>query len=195
MNTNTQNMTLSDYLIPVESQKLNFLKNIILIVSFSMVMGISAQIRINLGFTPVPITTQTLVVLLTGALLGSKKGSLVMILYLVEGIFFPVFSNGGSGFFWQFSTGGYLLGFIPATYMIGYMVERGWSNKPWILPVMLLGNIIIYIPGLITLSLWVPEGKVLEYGLFPFIPGDLIKIIIASILIPLIYTKIYATKG
>ena len=195
MNSKTGHMTLSDYLIPVESQKLRFLKDIILIIGFSMIMGISAQIRINLGFTPVPITSQTLVVLITGALLGSKRGAAVMLLYLLEGAIFPVFSNGSSGFFWQLSTGGYLLGFIPAAFIIGYLVERGWSTKPWILPAMLLGNIIIYIPGLIVLSLWVPEGKTLEYGLLPFIPGDLIKIILASILIPIIYTKIYNNKG
>ena len=118
-----------------------------------------------------------------------------MLLYLLEGAIFPVFSNGSSGFFWQLSTGGYLLGFIPAAFIIGYLVEQGWSTKPWILPAMLLGNIIIYIPGLIVLSLWVPEGKTLEYGLLPFIPGDLIKIILASILIPIIYTQIYNNKG
>ena len=82
MNLNTQHMTLSDYLIPVESPKLRLLKNLILIVSFSLIMGISAHIRIDLIFTPVPITSQTLVVLLTGAVLGSKKGAAVMILYL-----------------------------------------------------------------------------------------------------------------
>ena len=84
---------------------------------------------------------------------------------------------------------------IILAFIIGYLVERGWSTKPWILPAMLLGNIIIYIPGLIVLSLWVPEGKTLEYGLLPFIPGDLIKIILASILIPIIYTQIYNNKG
>ena len=88
-----------------------------------MIMGISAQIRINLGFTPVPITSQTLVVLITGALLGSKRGAAVMLLYLLEGAIFPVFSNGSSGLFWQLSTGGYLLGFIPAAFIIGYLVD------------------------------------------------------------------------
>lgn len=195
MNLNTQHMTLSDYLIPVESPKLRLLKNLILIVSFSLMMGISAHIRIDLIFTPVPITSQTLVVLLTGAVLGSKKGAAVMILYLFEGAFLPVFSNGDPSLFWQLSTGGYLIGFIPAAYIVGYLVESGWSTKPWILPAMLLGNIVIYIPGLLVLSLWVPQGTTLEYGLLPFIPGDLIKIIIASILVPIIYTKIYNNKG
>ena len=195
MNSNIHNTILSDYLLPIESPTGKLIKNLLLILSFSLMMGLSAQIRINLGFTPVPITMQTLVVLLTGALLGSKKGSLVMILYLIEGSFLPVFSNGTSGLFWQLSTGGYLFGFIPATFIVGYLVEHGWANKPWILPAMLLGNIVIYLPGLIVLSFWVPEGKTLEYGLMPFVAGDLTKIILASMAVPLIYTKINRNEG
>ncbi|HCG91100.1 MAG TPA: biotin transporter BioY [Dehalococcoidia bacterium] len=190
MNLNNNHLVLVDWMIPRYSPSIDFLKNAILVIIFSLIVSLSAQIRINLGFTPVPITAQTFVVLLTGALLGSKRGASVMILYIIEGAFLPVFSNGGSGLIWQLSTGGYILGFIPAAYMIGKLIELGWAQKPWILPSLILSNALIYIPGLAVLSFWVPEGTTFEYGLFPFILGDLIKIILVAIVIPLTYNQV-----
>ena len=143
-----------------------------------------ARVSIPLGFTPVPITGQTLAVLLTGASLGSRRGASSMALYLVAGWFLPIYAGGNSGFFWNLASGGYLVGYIAAAFIVGFLCERGWDRKVWILLAMLAGNVALYIPGLIQLSFFVPEGKTLELGLYPFIPGDLVKILMASLLIP-----------
>ena len=149
-----------------------------------MVTALLARVSIPLGFTPVPITGQTLAVLLTGAALGSRRGASSMALYLVAGALLPVYAGGGSGLVWNLASGGYIIGFIPAAYVVGFLCERGWDRRVWIILAMLAGNIVLYIPGLIQLSFFVPEGKVLELGLYPFIPGDLIKLYIASLTVP-----------
>ena len=107
-----------------------------------------------------------------------------MTLYLVAGAWLPVYAGGGSGFVWDLASGGYIIGFIPAAYVVGFLCERGWDRRVWIILAMLAGNIVLYVPGLIQLSFFVPEGKVLELGLYPFIPGDLIKLYIASLTVP-----------
>src|SRR5258708_26526778 len=94
--------TLADYLIPVparEARTLNLLRHIALIVVFSLFVALCAQISIPLGFTPVPITLQTLAVLLAGAALGSKRGAAALLLYLGMGVaHLPVLAGGTSGF-------------------------------------------------------------------------------------------------
>ena len=170
--------------MPVDDAARRVARDVALIVAFSLLVALLARISIPLPFTPVPITGQTLGVLLTGAALGSWRGAAAMTLYLVEGFQFPVYAGGGSGLFWQMASGGYLVGFIPAAFIVGYLCERGWERKAWIILAMLAGNIVLYVPGLIQLSFFVPNDKVLEYGLYPFIAGDLIKLYIASLAVP-----------
>jgi biotin transporter BioY len=146
-----------------------------------------AQVKIPLGFTPVPITGQTFAVLLVGAALGSRRGAAAMLLYLIAGSWLPFYAGGASGFVWSIASGGYIVGFIPAAYVVGWLAERGWDRKVWILVAMLAGNIILYLPGLLWLSRFVlPEwacGNTLNCGLYPFILGDLIKLYVASLLL------------
>ena len=85
---------------------------------------------------------------------------------------------------WGLAAGGYIIGFFPAAYLVGFLSERGWDRRVWIILAMLLGNIVLYIPGLIQLSIFVPEANVFEIGLYPFILGDLIKIYLAALIIP-----------
>lgn len=94
------------------------------------------------------------------------------------------FTSGSSGFFWAISSGGYIIGFIAAAYVVGLLCERGLGSSIWILPTLLLGNIVVYVPGLIQLSLFTPDGKTLEWGLYPFIAGDLLKLVVAALLVP-----------
>jgi biotin transporter BioY len=82
------------------------------------------------------------------------------------------------------SSGGYIVGFIAAAYVVGFLCERGLSSSIWILPTLLLGNVLVYVPGLIQLSLFAPSGKTLAWGLYPFIAGDLLKLMIAALLVP-----------
>jgi biotin transport system substrate-specific component len=101
--------------------------DIFIIIGATVFISLSAQIAFNVPFSPVPITGQTLAVILCGAFLGSKKGSLAILAYLLEGISgLPVFAQAQYGLSHLFGpTGGYLLGFIPAAYISGYAVERG----------------------------------------------------------------------
>ncbi len=159
-------------------------RDAILIVGFSLLTALFAQIRIDLAFTPVPITGQTLAVLLTGAALGSRRGAAAMLLYLVMGMGLPFYAGGVSGFFWDLTSGGYIIGFVPAAFLVGWLCERGWDRQVWIILAMLAGNVALYVPGLIQLSYFVPDDKVFEYGLYPFIVGDLIKLYIAALAVP-----------
>ena len=118
-----------------------------------------------------------------------------MTLYLVAGAFLPVYAGGGSGLFWTFASGGYIIGYIPAAFVVGFLCERGWDRRVQIILAMLAGNIVLYIPGLIQLAVFVPVDKVLQLGLYPFIPGDLIKLGIASVMLPTAWGMLRWSKG
>ena len=188
-------ISLVDALFPVRESSRKWIRDAILVLGFALVTALLARVSIPLGFTPVPITGQTLAVLLTGAALGSRRGASSMTLYLVAGAWLPVYAGGGSGFVWDLASGGYIVGFIPAAYVVGFLCERGWDRRVQIILAMLAGNIVLYIPGLIWLAFFVPVGKVLEYGLYPFIPGDLIKLGIASLMLPTAWGLLRWSKG
>ena len=190
-------------------------RDVALVIGFSLFMALLARLSIHLPFTPVPITGQTLGVLLTGAALGSWRGAAAMTLYLVEGSQLSVYAGGGSdyvwqlasgnfifgftsgasGLFWNMASGGYLIGFIPAAFLVGYLCEHGWDRKVWIILAMLAGNVMLYLPGLLQLSLFVPSDKVFEYGLYPFILGDLLKLYMASLIVPLAWGLLDRRRG
>jgi biotin transport system substrate-specific component len=121
------------------------------IIGFSLLLGLSAQIAFHLPFSPVPVTAQTFAVLLTGGLLGSKRGSLSLLTYIAQGaVGLPVFAGGIGGVAVLLGPrGGYLLGFILAAYVIGLLVERGWDRRVATTALaMLVGNVTIYLFGL-----------------------------------------------
>lgn len=179
----------SGTLVEAVFPRANIARDVFLIVAFSLITAGFARISIHLPFTPVPITGQTLAVVLTGAVLGSRRGALAMLAYLTEGSAgLPVFAGGGSGLFWNLASGGYLIGYVPAAYVVGFLAERGWNRGTGVLLAMLAGNVVLYIPGLIHLAFWVGWGKTLALGLYPFIPGDLVKLYIASLVLPSAWT-------
>lgn len=179
-------MTYADVLRP-SVKRYALLYDIALITVSSFFIALSAQITILLPFSPVPITGQTLAVLLTGALLGSRRGSLCIIAYLIEGATgLPVFAGGQAGLAPILGpTGGYLIGFIAAAYLTGLLAERGWDRRfGTTILAMLLGNIVIYVVGLPYLASFLRTWKIFPIGLYPFIPGDLLKVVIAATLLP-----------
>lgn len=190
--TNIKNLTFIDIIFPSYNKSsirsINLLKKAIIVLSFSLFTAVSAKIRILLPFTPVPITGQTLAVLITGTILGSRMGTLSILIYLLAGIAgIPLFSGKSAGMAYLLSpTGGYLIGFLIAAYVMGKLAERG-SDQSIIscIPMMLLGELIIYTFGLLWLVHFVPMDKLLMTGLIPFIPGDLIKLALASVIMPL----------
>ena len=158
-----------------------------LVLGGSLFIALSAQIVIPLPFSPVPITGQTLAVLLVGALLGSRRGTLSVLAYLTEGAMgLPVFAGGGTGVVWLLGpTGGYLFGFVVAAFITGWLAERGWDRRvETTLLLMLAGNVTIYAAGLPYLASYVGFDGVLALGFYPFIGGDVAKCLLASALLP-----------
>jgi biotin transporter BioY len=159
-----------------------------LVIAGSLFIALSAQLAVRLPFSPVPITGQTLAVLLTGALLGSRRGALSTLAYIAEGLAgLPVFAGGAAGIMHLFGpTGGYLVGFVAAAFVAGRLAERGWDrHMAWAAVAMLLGNLVLYAPALAWLSRFVGAEKALALGLYPFIAGDLLKIGFAAAMLPL----------
>lgn len=151
-----------------------------LVAGFSLVIALTAQIAIPLPFTPVPVTLQTLAVLLAGCLLGSGRGALAVVAYIAEGSAgLPVFSGGTGGIIHVLGpTGGYLVGFLAAAYLVGLLAETGLAVN-WLgsLVTLLVGSLVLYIPGLIWLGFYVGYNHVLAMGFLPFIIGDGLKIV------------------
>ncbi len=185
--------TLADYLVPArESRTLNFVRNLALIIVFSLFTALCAQVSIPLWFTPVPITLQTLAVLLTGAALGSKRGALAMVLYVGLGsAHLPVFAGGASGF--PIFTGGYLIGFIVAAFVVGWLCERGLDRSLLTSALaMLPGSLLIYLIGATWLgfALHASASVAIAEGVLPFVVGDLLKLAVATLLLPLAWALV-----
>ena len=149
-------------------------------------VGLLAQISIHLPFTPVPITGQTLGVLLAGTALGWRRGALALALYAIAGVAgVPWFAGGTSGY--ASASFGYVIGFFAAAALCGYLAERG-ADRSVVksLPAMLAGEVMIYAFGLtwLALDLHLSASAALAEGLTPFLAGDLIKTVIAAGLLP-----------
>lgn len=164
----------------------------IFMILFSVVfLAIMANIRIPLW--PVPITMQTFGVFLIAFFFGSKKGLLSILAYILFGVIgFGVFAGYKSGMAAILGpTGGYIVGFLGAAFIVGYMIEKGYGRtKKSVLLCMVIGNLIIYLFGLIGLRLYFVDFsllKILSVGLFPFLIGDAIKIIGAVGLFPYLW--------
>ncbi len=155
-----------------------------LIVSGSLLLALSAQLAI--GF-PVPISAQTFAVLLIGALLGPKRGAICVLAYLVEGAMgLPVFAQGKAGLVvFLGPTGGYLVGFIAAAYIVGLLAKKGWDRRfLTTFLAMLIGSSVIYLFGVGWLSCLVGAKQALIAGLYPFVVGDILKALLAAMLLP-----------
>lgn len=180
------NATVADLLRP-GARRLAGFYDLTLIVGGSLLIGLCAQIKILLPFGPIPVTGQTFAVLTIGALLGSRRGCLAVLAYLAEGAAgLPVFAFGGGVGAFADPTGGYLIGFVPAAYVTGSLAQRGWDRRiASTVLAMALGNAAIYACGLFWLCYVMGiNSAVLTAGLYPFVAGDLLKIVLAAILLP-----------
>jgi len=183
-------MTVVDVFRPSDRQ-LARSYDVAMVVGGSIFIALLAQVAI--GF-PVPMTGQTLAVLMAGALLGSRRGALCVLTYIAEGLLgLPVFAQGKAGPAALLGpTGGYLVGFVAAAYIVGTLAERGWDRRAaTTVLAMTLGNLAIYACGLLWLSSLVyfldkplATDGVLAVGLYPFLAGDLVKIVLAAVLLP-----------
>lgn len=162
-----------------------------LVLGGSLLIAVLAQVVVVLPFTPVPITGQTLGVLVVGTAYGWRLGTLTLLLYLAQiavGLPFAAEGEGGLGrLTLATASGGYLWGFLAAGALCGWLANRGWDRSiRSSLGVMLLGNIVIYLIGLpwLAASIDVPAAEALELGLYPFVLGDLLKLLLAAGLLP-----------
>ena len=173
--------------------ELSMTKKIALALGMACVIGLAAQARIPLAWTPVPITGQTFAVLLAGVLLGRWWGGISLAMYAGLGAAgLPWFNGltGGAGILVG-PTGGYIVGFILAALFLGHFTDKYIRSRSFfsMLGLMLFANfVLIYIPGLLQLSLWlglvkgeaIGFSQVLGLGLLPFIAGDMVKIVAAA---------------
>ena len=182
--TYAENQTLiGAWLAPLDG-----LRQVALAIVFSLLVALAAQIVIPLPFTPVPITGQTFAVLLAGALLGSRLGTIAMILYTVEGaVGLPVFRGGNGGFAYLIGspTAGYLLSYPLAAYVVGLLAEHGWDKKYLTAAAaMLIGSVIVLFCGWAWMARIFGAMEAFRLGVAPFIVGDIIKIALAAGLLP-----------
>ena len=181
--------TLASAVWPSEKAS-GMVRNVILAIGGTALLTIAAKIQVP--FYPVPMTMQTFVVLALGMAYGWRLGGATLILYLAEGaVGLPVFAGTpekGIGLAYMLGgTGGYLIGFVLAAAVCGWLAERGWDrNVAKTALAMFAGNIIIYVPGLLWLGgLFGWDKPILEWGLTPFILGDLTKLALAAAVLPL----------
>ena len=175
-------MILTEQLIKSKS----LTTNIVIALSCSIFLALLARLSMPVPFSPVPITGQTFGILFLGTVLGSRLGVLSVIAYISEGLVgFPVFAGGTAGFLYLLGpTGGYLIGFIPAVYLVGYLSEKRWTNKfTATIITMIFGTSIIFIFGISWLAITAGFGTALSIGLYPYLLGAAVKIILASVIV------------
>ncbi|MEM1398475.1 MAG: biotin transporter BioY [Pseudomonadota bacterium] len=168
----------------------SLLRSIILVVFGTLLLWVSAKIKVP--FYPVQQTMQTFVVLMIAAVYGWRLGVITILAYLAEGAAgLPVFSGTperGIGIAYMVGpTAGYLVGFVVATLTVGFLAQRGWDRSIWRTAVMTaIGHCIIYAFGLLWLGTLIGWDKpVLELGMYPFLLGDVVKVALATALLPL----------
>lgn len=177
----------------------NMVRSMALAIAGSLLVAAAAQITVPMW--PVPMTLQTLAVLLVGGAYGARLGAATLGLYALEGaVGLPFFASGRSGIFdakldylLPASSMGFIVGFIVAAALVGYLAQSGWIDSiTRMIMATVLGGTVLYVPGLIWLGVWaattgvVPEGMTaaqaaLSWGLHPFIPGDILKAVIAAL--------------
>ena len=177
----------NETLLGVALAPLDFVRQVGLVIGFSLLTALSAQIVIPVP--PVPFTAQTFAVVLTGALLGSRLGAIAMIVYLIEGAFGLPFFSGGSGGYWHLvgPTGGYLVAFPAAAYITGAFAEHEWDRRfLTAVAAMAIGTLVILLAGWMWFSLVARTSPALTVfdTVLKFIPGDVLKICLAAAVLP-----------
>jgi biotin transport system substrate-specific component len=199
-------VTLGDFLVPIRlGERISApARHLILIGLGTLLIIVGARFTFYLPGDPlVPVTLQTFGVLFGGAMLGFRRGVLSVLLYIALGLFLPVFAyDQAAGVYRQGLdtivalkdgqlvlgvTGGYLVGFVLASAVTGRLAELGWDRHiGGSLGAMLLGSVAIYAVGLpwLAVAAQLSVEQTLKFGLWPFIPGDLLKLGAAALLLP-----------
>jgi biotin transporter BioY len=177
----------ADTLIGAALAPLDWTRSVSLVVAFSLLTALAAQIVIPVG--PIPITGQTFAVLLTGALLGSRLGAMAMIVYLIEGASGLPFFYGGHGSLAHLlgPTGGYLVAFPAGAFIAGAFAENGWDKRFLTAVVaMAVGSLVILLAGWAWFMVLThtPPLAAFKVSVFPHVAGDIIKVLLAAAVLP-----------
>ncbi len=166
-----------------------------LVVFGSLLLAVSAQFKIPLY--PVPVTGQTLVVLLIGMTYGPRLGGITVAAYLFEGALgLPVFAGGAAGVAVLMGpTAGYLFGFLLAAIAMGYLAERGMGRTVVsTIAAMVIGNCVIYLCGALWLANFIGFAQAIAAGVLPFLYGDALKLVVAAGLMPWAWRAVKSEK-
>ena len=166
-----------------------------LVVFGSLLLAVSAQFKIPLY--PVPVTGQTLVVLLIGMTYGPRLGGVTIAAYLFEGALgLPVFAGGAAGVAVLMGpTAGYLFGFLLAAIAMGYLAERGMGRTVVsTIAAMVIGNCVVYLCGALWLANFIGFGQAIVVGVLPFLYGDALKLVVAAGLMPWAWRAVKSEK-
>lgn len=167
-----------------------FFKQSLLVLAGVVLLAFASQLSIPLR--PVPLTFQSATVVLIGMAYGARYSTYVVAAYLIAGILgIPVFADFSAGFNYIYGpTSGYLIGFLPAAWLSGFLAQKGWAKTVWqSFLATCLGVSVIFICGVSVLSLYIGFQKAIMYGVMPFIVTEPIKLFAASCLIPRFWKK------
>ena len=182
--------------IKIKTKEKEFLKSIFLVLSGVIFLSIMSQLIIPLYFTPVPISLGSFGVMLIALLYGRKLGTATVLSYVAAGsLGAPIFAGFKAGSLFS-PTGGYILGYIAAALILGFLFDKGIA-KSYVKTFLslLLVSVIIFILGALVLMLFVPIKNVFMAGVLPFIPGDMLKVVAATLLFPRLWKFIKKNKN
>ncbi len=193
-------ITIGDFLVPIRiGERISArIRHIVLICVGAAFIALTANLTFWLPGNPVPITGQTLSVLVVGGALGLRRGAMSVALYLLLGLFLPIYAGQAHGLgtivgvrssgLVLGAPGGYLVGFLFAAALIGWLAELGWDRHVrGAVAAMILGEVVIYaigVPWLAVAAHLSPEDAISK-GFMPFVVGDAIKLAIAAGIFPL----------
>ena len=199
MESTWNNKVLSDTLGATEGTALR-IKQAVLVVLGIVLLAVAAKIKVPMW--PVPITMGTFAVLTIGAAYGARLGLVTILGYMIVGALgFDVFAGSSAEKFgltyMMGGTGGYLVGYVLATVALGALAQRGWDRSVlWMALAMLLGNVLIYVPGLAWLGqLYGWDQPILQWGLTPFLIGDALKLALAALILPAAWKLVGRARG
>ncbi|MEO1550061.1 MAG: biotin transporter BioY [Pseudomonadota bacterium] len=204
--------------MPVLSEKVPgdriLVKQAVLLVLGVLALAVSAKVQVAMWPSPVPITLGTFAVLSIGAAYGPRLGLATILAYMLIGsLGFDVFANSSAELngisYMMGSTGGYLLGYVLATLALGFAARKAWDRNVFtMVGAMLVGNALIYVPGLLWLSTWIETtgrldlakysslaDQTLVWGLTPYVIGDGMKLALAALLFPLLWSLVGKARG
>lgn len=193
MNFITSHPVLADTIGPRAGTS-RLAKQIILVALGIVLLSVAAKIKVPMWPSPVPITMGTFAVLTIGAAYGARLGLVTILGYMIIGALgFDVFASSSADknglTYMMGGTGGYLAGYVLATLTLGWLSQRGWDRSVfWMAVAMLLGNALIYVPGVLWLHQFTSGwAQTIEWGLTPYLIGDVMKLALAAVILPLVW--------